>query len=152
DNAQLKIVLDGSLLSSSENGLILGAGGTTVRGLVIENFPGYGVYLQNAGDDTVAGNFIGTDVSGQVAAGNAGGGVYAAVNAGFNTIGGAALGDRNIISGNGLTTGGAGIILTSDGNSVQNNYVGADASAGAVLGNYEGIEVQGSNNLIGGGS
>jgi hypothetical protein len=151
DNAQLKIVLDGIKLNSSENGLLIPAGGTTVRGLVIENFPGAGVYLGNAGNDTVAGNFIGTDVSGKAAAGNAGGGVYA-INAGFNTIGGAGLGDRNIISGNGLTTGWAGITLSSDGNSVQNNYVGADASAGANLGNYAGIEVVGSNNLIGGGS
>jgi hypothetical protein len=151
DNAQLKIVLDGIKLSSSENGLLIPAGGTTVRGLVIENFPGYGVYLGNAGNDTVAGDFIGTDVSGKAAGGNAGGGVYA-INAGFNTIGGPALGDRNIISSNGLTTGGSGIFLSSDGNSVQNNYVGADASAMADLGNYAGIDVQGSNNLIGGGS
>src|SRR5262249_32318767 len=122
------------------------AGGTTVRGLVIENFPGTGIYLNNAGGDTVAGNFLGTDVSGKVAAGNAGG-VFAS-NAGLNKIGGPALGDRNVISGNG----GGGIFLFSDGNTVQNNYVGADASAVANLHNAFGIEVHGSNNLIGGGS
>src|SRR5262249_50694515 len=146
DNAQLKIVLDGGLLHNNENGLLLTAGGTTVRGLVIDNFPGEGIYLNNAGGDTVAGNFIGTDVSGKVAAGNAGG-VFAS-NAGLNKIGGAALGDRNVISGNN----GGGIFLFSDGNSVQNNFVGADASAMADLHNAFGIEVHGSNNLIGGGS
>jgi CSLREA domain-containing protein len=146
DNAQLKIVLDGSLLHNNENGLLLTAGGATVRGLVIENFPGEGIYLNNAGGDTVTGNFIGTDVSGKVAAGNAGG-VFAS-NAGLNNLGGPALGDRNVISGNN----GGGIFLFSDGNTVQNNYVGADASALAALHNAFGIEVHGSNNLIGGGS
>src|SRR5262249_16574703 len=99
DNASLKIVLDGSLLSGGGNGLPLTGGGTTVRGLVISHFPGWGVYLQNAGGDTVSGNFIGTDVSGKAAAGNAAGVV--ASNAGFNTIGGPAPGDRNVISANG---------------------------------------------------
>src|SRR5262249_53128579 len=146
DNASLKIVLDGSLLHNNENGLLLTAGGTTVRGLVIENFPGAGIYLHNAGGDTVSGNFLGTNVSGKVAAGNAGG-VFAS-NAGLNQIGGPALGDRNVISGNN----GGGIFLFSDGNSVQNNYVGADVSAVADLGNAFGIEVHGSNNMIGGGS
>jgi titin len=117
-----------------------------VRGLVIENFPGEGIYLNNAGGDTVSGNFLGTDVSGKVAAGNAGG-VFAS-NAGLNKIGGPAVGDRNVISGNN----GGGIFLFSDGNTVQNNFIGADASALAHLGNAFGIEVHGSNNLIGGGS
>src|SRR5262245_45165243 len=145
DNASLKIVLDGSQLPSG-NGLDITAGGTTVRGLVVDNFHGFGIYLKNAGGDTVSGNFLGTDVSGKVAAGNAGG--VGAFNAGFNTIGGAALVDRNVISANS----GGGIYLNSDGNSVQNNYVGADASALADLKNDFGISVQGSNNLIGGGS
>src|SRR5262249_11105147 len=123
------------------------AGGTTVRGLVIENFPGEGIYLNNAGGDTVSGNFLGTDVSGKVAAGNSGG-VFAVNVGGLNKIGGPALGDRNVISGNN----GGGIFLFSDGNTVQNNFVGADASAGADLHNAFGIEVHGSNNLIGGGS
>jgi hypothetical protein len=147
DNAQLKIVLDGHLLHNGEPGLDLSAGFTTVRGLVIDNFPGYGIFDQGGENDTVAGNFIGTDVSGKLAAGNGDGGVYA-FNAGFNTIGSPALGDRNVISGNG--TGNGGIFLRSSGNSVQNNYVGADASAVPDLPNAYGIEVVGSHNLIGG--
>jgi hypothetical protein len=147
DNASLKIVLDGSLLSNTP-GLLIDAGFTTVRGLVIDNSPSWGVLLTNVGYDTVAGNFIGTDVSGKVAAGNVGGGVSAA-NAGFNTIGTVALGDRNVISGNGN---GNGIYLFSGGNSVQNNYVGADAQAVADLPNSYGIGVYGSHNLIGGWS
>jgi hypothetical protein len=146
DNAHLKIVLDGGFLPSGNNGLNITAGGTTVKGLVIENFLGLGVYLTNAGGDTVAGNFIGTDVSGKLREADTNGCIYA-FNGGFNTIGGPALGDRNLISGGGLLD---GIDLYSDGNVVQNNFIGTDASAVADLPDYDGIKVLGSNNLIGG--
>jgi hypothetical protein len=148
DNASLKIVLDGSLLQNGENGLTISAGNSAVTGLVINHFPGYGVWLQNAGDDTIAGNFIGIDVFGKVPAGNGGGGI-SAFNAGFNNIGGPALGDRNVISGNGN---GAGIFLDSDVNNVQNNYIGTDAFRVVGPANFHGILIQGSHNLIGGDS
>jgi hypothetical protein len=130
------------------SGLDITAGDTTVRGLVIDNFLGWGVSLTNAGGDTVAGNFIGTDVSGKLRTEDDSGGVLAS-NAGSNTIGSPALGDRNVISGGILSD---GIYLQSDGNSVQNNFVGTDAFGVADLPNYDGISVQGSSNLIGGES
>ncbi len=49
--------------------------------------------------NTVQGNFIGTDVTGTVALGNAGLGV--GIRTGNGLIGGTAPGARNIISGNG---------------------------------------------------
>jgi hypothetical protein len=146
DNAILKIVLDGSLLQNGENGLTISAGSSAVTGLVINHFPGFGVSLTNAGDDTIAGNFIGIDVFGKVPAGNGGGGI-SAFNAGFNNIGGPALGDRNVISGNGN---GAGIFLGSNVNNVENNYIGTDAFRVVGPANFHGILIQGSYNLIGG--
>src|SRR5262249_30149362 len=123
DNAILKIVLDGSLLQNGENGLTIIAGNNAGTGLGLNHLPGYGVWPENAGDDTITGNFIGIDVFGKVPAGNSGGGI-SAINAGFNVIGGPALSARNVISGNGN---GAGIFLDSDVNIVQNNYIGTDA-------------------------
>jgi hypothetical protein len=68
DNAVLKIVLDGSQ-AGVVHGLVLAGGNSTVRGLVIDNFTaGCGLVLIGSGNDVVAGNFIGMDVSGTVAA------------------------------------------------------------------------------------
>src|SRR5262249_14815558 len=68
DNAVLKIVLDGSL-AGAVNGLVISSGNSTVRGLVIDNFAaGAGIALVGTGSDLVAGNFIGTDVTGLSAA------------------------------------------------------------------------------------
>jgi hypothetical protein len=99
DNAQHKIILDGSLLSSG-NGLVLVAGHSAVDQLVIDNFPGWGIVLPSVGSDTVTGTFLGTDVTGKIAAGNGNGGIDIGSGAPGNTIGGATPADRNLISGN----------------------------------------------------
>jgi hypothetical protein len=101
DNAVLKIVLDGSL-AGVVDGLTIASGNSTVRGLVIDNFAAAhvgGLVLSGSGNDVVTGNFIGTDVTGESTAANAGG-IYA--YAPNNTIGGTSPGDRNIISGNAI--------------------------------------------------
>src|SRR5437870_3182356 len=70
DNAVLKIVLDGSL-AGAVNGLVIGGGNSTVRGLVIDNFAAdYGIEIGGSGNHVVVGNFIGTDVTGVSAAAN----------------------------------------------------------------------------------
>ena len=75
DNAVLKIVLDGtSAGSSAAAGLHISAGGSTVRGLVIADFGNFstaeGILLDTNGGNTIAGNFIGTDVTGEHLGGN----------------------------------------------------------------------------------
>jgi hypothetical protein len=147
DNAQHKIVLDGSLLTSG-NGLTIIAGNSVVDELVIDNFPGWGISLAGVGSDTVTGNFIGTDVTGKVAAGNGLGGISVDSSAPGNIIGDGMVADRNLISGN---VNGPGIHLGSSDNRVQNNFVGADAGGMADLPNFQGIDVVGgSSNFIGG--
>ena len=67
------------------------------------------IYGTGTDGNVVAGNFIGTDVTGTRSLGIAGDGVYLAEGASFNWIGvnpngGTAVGDEgNVISGNGLT-------------------------------------------------
>ena len=71
------------------------------EGNIISASPSTGVWLDGGGTsaNTVAGNYIGTDVSGTIALANSLG-VYINGGASGNTIGGTAAGAGNVISGN----------------------------------------------------
>jgi titin len=84
--------------------------------------------------NTVAGNYIGTDVTGTKAVSNTLAGIY--IQACSNLIGGVTPGSGNVISGNGQQ----GIWLVGTGgnvisNVVQGNLIGLDATGTASLGN-----------------
>src|SRR5437762_151287 len=85
-----------SAADNNTSGLLVTAGASTVRGLVINRFGGNGVMLMNKGGDTVAANFIGTDATGTAAASNGGQGVF--VQCSNNLIGGSGWAGRNVIS------------------------------------------------------
>jgi hypothetical protein len=70
------VELNGSGLSSFNCGLRLSGGNSTVRGLVINGFPGDGIRLSGSGGNVVEGNFIGTDVTGTLDRGNGFFGIY----------------------------------------------------------------------------
>ncbi len=128
--------------------------GGTVAGArnVISGNGGSGVFLNGAGAaaNLVQGNYLGTDLNGSVAIANAGDGVT--VNgAPANTIGGLSAGAGNVLSGN--TQGGVGLKgAGTDGNLVQGNWIGTDATGRLALANtLSGITIFGGNsNLIGG--
>src|SRR5207253_3247541 len=96
----------------------------------------------------IAGNFIGTDVTGTAALGNHNAGI--AVFGPNTTIGGTTVAERNVISGNS-----AGIaVLQTTGAKIQGNYIGTNATGTAAIPNsFGGIFVANvsSNTLIGGG-
>jgi hypothetical protein len=157
DNAVLNIVLSGSL-AGAVDGLVVGAGNCTVRGLVIDNFAeGSGLVLNGTGNDVVTGNFIGTDVTGEIAAAN---NIGVNANSTGHTIGGNLPADRNIVSGNNsqlpdIADGGNnpraydfGIDLTGN-DLIQGNYIGTDKSGMYAVPNGTGI-IDGSNNTVGG--
>jgi titin len=103
---------------------------------------------KGASGNAVLGNYIGTNYSGTVALANQVGIEDAGQN---NTLGGSVLGARNVLSGNS----GDGILLDSSatGETVQGNYIGLNYNGKTALANgSNGVEVQGSNNLIGGNS
>jgi titin len=141
------VVLNGGSAGQGATGLTITAGNSTVSGLVINGFSGAGVQLLNNGGDMLAGNYIGTDISGSAAAAN-GEGVY--VTSSDNLIGGTDPGAGNLISGNG--TGTAVYLDHGSGNVVEGNYVGANSAGAAALSNPGlGIFVAGgSGNTIGG--
>src|SRR5262249_5120853 len=92
------IVLNGSLTTGSANGLTITAGFSTVQGLVINGFVGHAIALQAGGSNVIAGNYLGTDVTGTRIVANTGAGIL--VESSNNLIGGTAPGTGNLISGN----------------------------------------------------
>jgi parallel beta-helix repeat protein len=104
------IELNGGLAGSATRGLDIAAGGSTVRGLVINRFGESGIYLESGNGNTIQGNYIGTDPTGTVAEGNGTGAVLSVNDAitieesSNNTIGGTTVGARNIITSSRETT------------------------------------------------
>lgn len=158
-NAQLKIILRGP---AGGNGLNLRGGNSTVRGLVINGFTsGSGILLDGPlGNNTVEGNFIGTDVTGTSAAANQYGVSSQSPN---NLIGGTSLASRNLISGNNnqgaralAGTSGSGastvVLSTGSGTAFRNNLIGTAASGMTALPNGGGISLSVPGVAIGGTS
>ncbi len=138
-----------SILGSPSNTV----GGATVgAGNVISGNGQRGVVLTGAGahHNLVAGNLIGTDVTGAAALGNQSTGVY--INdAANNTIGGTDPGARNVISATDDNVGLAILGSDASGNVVAGNYIGTDITGTAALGNDEsGVHVGSPRNTIGG--
>ncbi|MGD2146185.1 MAG: right-handed parallel beta-helix repeat-containing protein, partial [Anaerolineae bacterium] len=110
-----------------------------------------GVLIEASGtmSNTVLGNYIGTDVSGSFAIGNAHGGVAMSSGATNNLIGGDVPGDRNLISGNGHH---GVFIKSSTSNTASGNYIGVDVTGSSALPNGTGVTIQGeaSYNTVGG--
>ncbi len=149
-------------LGNVEHGIVIGTGsqfniiGGTTEGErnIISGNGNTGIAMWNPGtsNNTISGNYIGTDVTGTVAlGGQSWAGVFIVDEASFNTIGGTTVEERNIISGNN----GAGITISDSGttaNIVIGNYIGTDATGTNSIGN-DGIGVlifDASNNIIGG--
>jgi CSLREA domain-containing protein len=148
-DAVLKIVLSGAKIFGS--GLRIEAANSTVKGLVINQWSGAGIWIDGSGatGNKVTGNFIGTDASGAQDLGNSASGV--SVDGANNTIGGATAAERNVISGNDFL----GVLFEdtgAGGNKVMGNYIGTDASGTQDLGNAShGVSIDDvPNNIIGG--
>ena len=125
-------------------------GGTTAAARNIVSGNGFsgtghsGIRLSNdPHGNQLRGNYIGTDVNGNLDLGNRLNGVYlyTGVN---NVVGGTLAGARNIISGNDLP--GVALSYTGpEGNLVQGNYIGTNAAGNAALANNEGLIIGGFN-------
>jgi hypothetical protein len=100
-----------------------------------------GVILLGDGTDgnVIAGNYIGTDITGRVALGNDWGvGIY--WRAAGNVVGGVSPAERNLISGNHEH----GIVIADPGtthNAVLSNWIGSDATGTLSLGYQAGIGI-----------
>jgi RHS repeat-associated protein len=138
-------LLDGVELSNAPANLVGGAT-DAARNIISGNkAAGIDMSLAQATANVVDGNYIGTDVTGELSLGNGGTGVNLFDTAG-NTIGGTG----NLISGNG----GYGIELSgeSSGNLIEGNLIGTSVTGAGRLGNgLDGAAILDSpNNTIGG--
>ena len=148
-DAVLKIELSGAKIFGS--GLRIEAPNSTVKGLVINQWRGAGIWIDGSGatGNKVTGNYIGTDATGARDLGTSSYGV--AVDGANNTIGGTTPAERNVISGSDFL----GVLFEDSGaggNKVMGNYIGTDASGTKDLGNAShGISIDDvPNNTIGG--
>ena len=132
---------------------------------VISGNDAQGVLLtgQDSRNNSIQGNFIGTDINGAARLSNGSAGI-GLLGAQANTIGGQTSDARNLISANND----AGIFLYGVGtawNTIQGNFIGTDQSGTRALNNlYEGVylngaftnsiggDVAGAGNLISGGN
>lgn len=153
----------GVLIGYGAHDNVVGSETAAARNLVSGNGL-FGVLIKDAGTtgNLVMGNFIGTDVSGIVALGN-GAGVLIGAGAQDNTIGGAASGAENLISGN--ADSGVWILdAGTTGNRVLGNLIGVDVTGASALsngndgitilsgagGNFIGGDAPGAGNVISG--
>ncbi len=113
-------------------------GGTTAaaRNIISANRSSSGGYdgldIDNSSNILVEGNYIGTDIAGSAAMGNAGSGIALYDGSSSDTIGGTASGAGNLISGNA----GDGIYADSSNNDlIAGNLIGTDTSGSKPLAN-----------------
>ena len=150
------LALGNSLVGVTSGGGISNAliGGTTVaaRNNISANNRGIAL-ASSSSNNTVQGNFIGTDVTGTVALSNSNGGVSLDTGSANDVIGGLTTTPGtppgNLISGN---SGNFGVDLGTDvhGTLVQGNIIGADITGTQPLGNLIGIHNGGHDNTVGG--
>ena len=140
------IELNGTGAGAGAVGLKITAGGSTVKGLVINRFNGVGILLVSGGGNSIVGNFIGTNAAGTADLGNAGEGVHIYLS-GSNTIGGTTAATRNLISGNDRN----GVAISGASNVVLGNLIGTNLAGTAALANsFNGIVINSNANTIGG--
>ncbi len=123
----------------------VGSGGNNV----ISGNGARGIDIENGEDSTlVINNIIGADPTGKTVVANNDAGIY--VNGSNSTIGGAAAGQGNLISGNII---GIEIDIQATGTAVFNNLIGTDITGNAKLGSaIAGISIGGVGSTIGGTS
>lgn len=109
---------------------MVGSGPMGQGNLISGNGQGVGI---DGDDNTVLGNFIGTDLTGRHPFGNQGDGIGISIGHG-NLVGGTSPGERNVISANGWA--GIHLVVHTYGNTIMNNYVGTDVHGQVDLGNY----------------
>jgi hypothetical protein len=108
-----RVELNGSNAGDGANGLIIAAGGCTVRALIINRFNDAGIRLRTNGSNTIERNIIAPSAPGQSAQGT---GIYIEPGSPANTI------TLNRIGNNRST----GLRVESNSNYIKTNFIGTD--------------------------
>lgn len=139
----------GVIIQQRANGNIVGGSSDASRNIISCNSE-IGVYIQAADSNRVSANYIGLDKSGAFSFNDSQGiplqanGVEINSAGRHNIIGGASVGERNVISGNKIY----GCIYYGhcSHNNIAGNYIGSDATGSVAIPNATGICVDGSSN------
>ena len=142
-----------AIFFASQSNVVGGPGAGS--GNLISGNANYGIFVSDEGtsNNVIQGNFIGVDVSGADALGNAWAGVTFRLGASFNLLGGSSPGAGNVISGNGNQGVGVGETDTT-GNVIAGNYIGVNATGTAAIANgWSGVDffLGPQGNTVGGG-
>ena len=136
---------DGVQIAGGDNNTIGGAADSDRN--VMSGNSGSGVQLSNnAMDNLIYGNYIGTNASGTAAVANDNG-VFLLADATGTRIGASGVGHRNVIAGNTND----GILVTDGSNNTQvdNNYIGLDKDGlGTIANGRSGVRVDGSTGTL----
>ncbi|HMB90261.1 MAG TPA: right-handed parallel beta-helix repeat-containing protein [Rhodothermales bacterium] len=126
----------------SDSGMLITAGGNTIKNLVMNGFDGSAIILSTEGGSTLEGNWIGIDKTG-ASAPNAAAGLLLDGSP-MNTIGGTTEAARNVFD--------AVIFFDADANTFIGNYVGTtpDGSAATGMGGGLSFVFGAEDNVIGG--
>jgi CSLREA domain-containing protein len=168
------IELEGSNAGEGAQGLMLSAGNSTIRGLMIDSFSENGVNIGNCATNLIEGNVLsgnlgsGIAIAGESATGNVVRGNLIGTNQSGtapwpntdgiwlgdfthnNTLGGTTEQERNIISGNAIF--GVSVNSGSYQNYFLGNFIGTDQTGTQPIGNGGGVWLgSGSNNNLVGG-
>ncbi len=144
------IEIDGAALGfGSGDGLMIRAGGSTVKGLSIGNFRnGSAINLIDSDGSLIQANYLGVAANGTTARQNQRG--IQVSNSNNNVIGGTTAATRNVISGNSSSS---IEINTGNANVIQGNFIGTNAAGTAALSNSSGVvifQTTSIDNVIGG--
>ncbi|HEY7308488.1 MAG TPA: hypothetical protein VH643_03900 [Gemmataceae bacterium] len=155
--------ISADFLTQNTIGILLDAGASknTVGGTtaaernVISGNTQNGVILSGSGtsENTIQGDFIGTDATGAAALANGSNGVLIQDGATDNTVGGPTSAARNVISGNtqsGVAITGAG----TTGNVLAEDFIGTDVTGAFAVANHSAgvvLSAGASDNVLGGG-
>jgi YVTN family beta-propeller protein len=141
------VEIEGSSAGAGAAGIELRGGSSIVHGFAVNRFEGVGIVLYEGGNNSIRGNYVGTDLTGSLDEGNGHG--ILIDNSQNNDVGGLV---RNVISGNE----GMGVFITgprATGNRIRSNRIGTDVSgSSAIANNGTGVLLWGPRNTVGGPS
>ncbi len=143
-------------VANSQNGVLVFNARSNIIGGTISGARNFisgntsdGIELTSATNNTILGNYLGTDVSGTLDLGNGADGVQVNTSSRGNVIGGTATGAGNLISGN--NSDGIELATGATTNQILGNIIGANLTGTNALANTaHGVNLSTTNNTIGG--
>jgi len=163
--ATIHIEINGSQYNAtSHNGLVLWGESSFIRGLMINGYSDYAIYITSLSQgNVIEGNHLGIDMVGDQLSANLQGCIYIH-SSGFNTVGGDSPSQRNVLAGAEAPLLEENSVITIRGyqsqyNIIKGNYIGVNAGGQVGLGTTEhGISLTdtahyntiGPNNVISG--